>query len=105
MVDVMAVYELCASDIFDRYPTLKLIVPHGGGAAPYQWNRHRALQIGAKHPFEEAVKRIYFDTAIYDRDSFEMLIRKMGVDNVLFATKMFGTAQTIDPDTGKKYPG
>jgi 4-oxalmesaconate hydratase len=101
----MAVYELCASDIFDRYPTLKLIVPHGGGAAPYQWNRHRALQIGAKHPFEEAVKRIYFDTAIYDRDSFEMLIRKMGVDNVLFATKMFGTAQTIDPDTGKKYPG
>lgn len=103
MVDVMAVYELCASDIFDRYPTLKLIVPHGGGAAPFQWNRHRALQIGTKHSFEEAVRRLYFDTAIYDADSYEMLIRKMGVDNVLFATEMFGTAQTIDLNTGHRF--
>ncbi|MBN9389712.1 MAG: amidohydrolase [Chloroflexi bacterium] len=103
MVDVMVVYELCSSDIFDRYPTLKLIVPHGGGAAPFQWNRHRALQIGAKHSFEEAVKHLYFDTAIYDGDSFEMLIRKMGVDNVLFATEMFGTAQTVDPHTGQRF--
>ncbi len=84
------------------YPTLKLIVPHAGGAAPY---RHRALQIGAKHSFDEAVKHLYFDTAIYDQDSIEMLIRKMGVDNVLFATEMFGTAQTIDPNTGKKFDG
>lgn len=103
MIDVLAVYELCASDIFDRYPTLKLIVPHGGGAAPYQWNRHRALQTGAKHSFEEAVRHLYFDTAIYDRDAFEMLIRKMGVDNVLFATEMFGTAKAIDLDTGRKF--
>ncbi len=43
MIDILAGYELCASDIFDPYPTLKLIVPHGGGAAPYHWNRHRAL--------------------------------------------------------------
>lgn len=103
MVDVMAVYELCASDIFERYPTLKLIVPHGGGAAPYQWNRHRALQAGARRPFEDVIKHLYFDSAIYDRDSFEMLIRKMGVDNVLFATEMFGTAKQIDSQTGTTF--
>lgn len=104
MVDVLAVYELCASDIFERFPTLKLIVPHGGGAAPYQWNRHRALQTGTRNrPFEEVVKHLYFDTAIYDKDSFEMLIRKMGVDNVLFATEMFGTSKAIDPNTGRKF--
>ena len=32
-----------------------------------------------------------------------MLIRKMGVDNVLFATEMFGTAQTVDPNTDRKF--
>jgi 4-oxalmesaconate hydratase len=103
MIDVLAVYELCASDIFERYPTLKLIVPHGGGAVPYQWNRHRALQVSANHSFEETVRHLYFDTAIYDRDAFEMLIRKMGPDNVLFATEMFGTAKAIDPKTGRKF--
>jgi 4-oxalmesaconate hydratase len=49
------------------------------------------------------VKKLYFDTAIYDRDSMEMLIRKMGADNVLFATEMFGTAKDVDPQTGKLF--
>jgi 4-oxalmesaconate hydratase len=33
----------------------------------------------------------------------EMLIRKMGADNVLFATEMFGTAKAIDPATGRTF--
>ncbi len=33
----------------------------------------------------------------------QMLIRKMGVDNVLFATEMFGTAKATDPKTGKGF--
>jgi 4-oxalmesaconate hydratase len=104
MIDVMAAFELCWSNIFEDFPTLKIIVPHGGGAVPYQWNRHRSLHVGNhKRPFEEVVKHLYFDTAVYDRDSMEMLIRKMGVDNVLFATEPFGTAMFVDPQTGKSF--
>jgi 4-oxalmesaconate hydratase len=104
MIDVLAAFELAWSRVFEDFPTLKIIVPHGGGSVPYQWNRHRALHVGGKRrPFEEAVKNLYFDTAVYDRDSMEMLIRKMGVDNVLFATEPFGTANQIDPQTGKKF--
>ena len=47
------------------------------------------------------MKHVYFDMAIYDKDAMEMLIRKMGVDNVVFSTEMLGTAMAVDPKTGK----
>jgi 4-oxalmesaconate hydratase len=100
--DAAAAFELCYSRVFDDFPTLKLIIPHGGGAVPFQFNRYRAMHTsGGRKPFEEVVKHLYFDLAIYDRDSMEMVIRKMGVDNVMFASEMFGTAQPVDPKTGK----
>lgn len=97
-----AVVELCNSRVYDDFPSLKLIIPHGGGAIPYQFNRHRALHMREnRRPFEEMVKYIYFDMAIYDKDSMEMLIRKIGADNILFSTEMLGTAKAIDPKTGR----
>jgi 4-oxalmesaconate hydratase len=102
--DTAAVVELCNSRIFDDFPTLRLIIPHGGGAIPYQFNRHRSLHVlERRRPFEEVVRNLYFDLAIYDKDSMEMLIRKIGVDRVMFATEMFGTAKAIDPKTGKGF--
>jgi 4-oxalmesaconate hydratase len=88
--------------VFDDFPKLKLIIPHGGGAIPFQWRRHSALhELAKKRPFEEMVKHLWFDTAIYDRDSLELLIRRMGPDRVLYASEMFGTAKAIDPTTGR----
>lgn len=102
--DAAVVFDLCWSDLYDRFPTLKLIVPHGGGATPFTWNRHRALHtLHGKTPFEERVRNVYFDTAVYDRDSMEMLIRKAGPDNVLYAAEPFGTAKATDPATGRLF--
>lgn len=105
--DYAAVVELCASRVFEDFPTLRLIVPHGGGGIPFQYNRHRSLHLGGfmntQAPFEEAVKHIYFDSAVYDADSLEMLFRKMGTGNVLFGSEMFGTAAPIDPLTGRSF--
>lgn len=102
--DAAVTFELCWSDVYDRHPDLKLIVPHGGGSLPFNWNRHRALHIQkAKPAFEERVKNVYFDTAIYDRDSMEMLIRKVGADNILYASEPFGTAKAVDPDTNRPF--
>jgi len=99
-----AVVELCASRVYDDFPELKLIIPHGGGAIPYQFNRHRALHYRENlRPFEEVVKHVYFDMAIYDKDSMEMLIKKVGADNVVFSTEMLGTAKAVDPKTGKYF--
>ena len=41
--------------------------------------------------------------AIYDQDGMELLIKKVGVDNVLFATEMFGAVNAVDPETGRNF--
>lgn len=99
--DTAAVVELCNSRVFDDFPALKLIIPHAGGSTPFQFNRQRSLNVlrGAR-PFEEMVRHLYFDLAVYDQDSMEMTIRKLGADRVLYATEMFGTAKAVDPRTG-----
>ena len=96
--------ELLRSRVFQDFPTLKLIIPHGGGAIPYQWNRHRSMHVrGGLEPFEEAVRKVYWDMAIYDKEAMELLIKRVGVDNVLFATEMFGATNAIDPLTGRNF--
>lgn len=103
--DTAAVVELCNNpQVFADFPGLRLIVPHGGGAVPYQFNRHRAIHELSRRPsFEDVVRNLYFDTAIYDADSMAMLISKVGADNVVYSCEMFGTAQGVDPKTGRVF--
>jgi 4-oxalmesaconate hydratase len=102
-----AVVELCASRVFEDFPSLRLIIPHAGGGIVFQYNRQRALHLGGfmntSVPFEEAVNRLYFDTAIYDTDSLDMLFRKISAKNIVFGSEMFGTAAAIDPMTGRGF--
>jgi 4-oxalmesaconate hydratase len=41
--------------------------------------------------------------AIYDRESMELLIKRVGIDHVLFATEMFGAVNAVDPQTGRNF--
>lgn len=48
-----AVTSLAHSDVFERYPTLKIMVSHGGGSIPFQigrWRSHWQVTHGAKDP-------------------------------------------------------
>lgn len=103
-VDIAAAWELCYSDLFDRYPTLKLIVPHGGGGLPFYYGRFKALHVAAGiSDFDTRIRRLSYDTAIYDRAATHMLIDRVGPDSVLFASEPFGTAKAIDPATGTTF--
>jgi 4-oxalmesaconate hydratase len=96
--------ELLRSRVFKDFPKLKIVIPHGGGAVPFQWNRHRGMHVKEGYePFEEAARKVYWDMAIYDREGMELLIKRVGVDNVLFATEMFGAVNAIDPKTGRNF--
>ena len=101
-VDSTAFLQLQESRVFKDFPRLKLVISHGGGNVPYQAARYRAIGIMNKwEPFEEFVKRLYFDTTVYSQDAMEMLIKVAGIDNVLFASEMLGGVTTIDPTTGR----
>ncbi|MGH7835779.1 MAG: amidohydrolase family protein [Candidatus Binatia bacterium] len=99
-----AAVELLRSRVLKDFPKLKIVIPHGGGAVPFQWNRHRGMHVKEGYePFEEAARQVYWDMAIYDREGMELLIKRVGVDNVLFATEMFGAVNAIDPKTGRNF--
>jgi 4-oxalmesaconate hydratase len=99
-----AIVSLLSSDVFERFPNLKIVVPHGGGAIPYHMGRFRAWAVrqGGKS-FDEKMRRLYFDTTTYDKDALELLFKVVGADRVLFATENPGTGSAIDPKTGRAF--
>jgi 4-oxalmesaconate hydratase len=103
--DTTAFMQLISGDLFKDFPTLKLIIPHGGGAVPYHWGRYRGLaQDMKKPPLEELLlKNVYFDTCVYHLPGIELLTKVIPVDNILFASEMVGAVKGIDPRTGHNY--
>lgn len=103
--DTTAVMQLIQGDLFKDFPTLKFIVPHGGGAAPYHWGRYRGLAQELKKPLlsEHLLKNVFFDTCVYHQPGIDLLTKVIPVDNILFASEMIGAVRGIDPETGFNY--
>lgn len=101
--DTMAFVQLMLSDLFDDFPKLRLILPHGGGAVPYQWGRLRgiALQAGRRELDEIIGANIFFDTSVYHQAGIDLLTSIVPIDNILFASEMLGAVTLIDPRTGQ----
>ncbi len=100
--DTTAVMQLIQGDLFKDFPTLKFVIPHGGGAAPYHWGRYRGLAQELKKPqlVEHLLKNIFFDTCVYHQPGINLLTQVIPVDNILFASEMIGAVRGIDPETG-----
>ena len=103
--DTTAFMQMLAGNLFEDFPTLRLVIPHGGGAVPYQWGRYRGHAIGLNRPplVELMRDNIFFDTCVYHAPGMELLTKVVPVDNVLFASEMLGAAPHTDPDTGHAF--
>ncbi len=103
--DTTAFMQFLTSDLFRDFPTLKFIIPHGGGAVPYHWGRYRGLAQDMKKPplKELLLKNVFFDTCVYHLPGIELLTKVIPVENILFASEMVGAVRGIDPETGQHY--
>ena len=103
--DTAAFQQLLMSDVLRDFPTLRFIIPHGGGAIPYHWGRFRGIvQDLGMAPLEELVLgNIYFDTCVYHQAGIDLLVRVIPCENILFASEMVGAVRGIDPLTGHFY--
>jgi 4-oxalmesaconate hydratase len=104
--DTTAFMQLISTpQIFKDFPTLKFIIPHGGGAVPYHWGRYRGLaQDMGRPPLKELLlNNVFFDTCVYHRPGIELLLKVIPADNILFASEMVGAVKGIDPETGHYY--
>jgi 4-oxalmesaconate hydratase len=97
-----AFMQLVQGDLFRDFPTLRIIIPHGGGAAPYHWGRYRGLAQALGKPLlmEHLLDNVFFDTCVYHLPGVELMAKVLPVKNILFASEMIGAVRGIDPETG-----
>jgi 4-oxalmesaconate hydratase len=103
--DTTAFMQFIQGDLFKDFPTLRFIIPHGGGAVPFHWGRYRGLAQDMKRPTleEHLLKNVFFDTCVYHLPGIELLLKVVPVDNILFGSEMVGAVRGIDPRTGQYY--
>jgi 4-oxalmesaconate hydratase len=103
--DTSAFMQFLSADLFRDFPTLKFVIPHGGGAVPYHWGRYRGLAQDMKRPplADYLLGNVFFDTCVYHLPGTELLARVIPVDNILFASEMIGAVRGIDPETGQAF--
>ncbi|MDS0856250.1 amidohydrolase [Burkholderia pseudomultivorans] len=102
--DTSVFMQILQSDLFKDFPTLRLVIPHGGGAVPYHWGRYRGMSLEMRErPLEGLLDNVYFDSCVYHQPGVELLTKVIPVDNVLFGSEMIGAVRGRDPSTGEYF--
>jgi 4-oxalmesaconate hydratase len=91
-----------APQLFKDFPTLRFIIPHGGGAVPYHWGRFRGINLNLGRPElrELLMQNVWFDTCVYHQPGIDLLFKVIGAERILFASEMIGAVRGKDPETG-----
>ncbi|WP_296630527.1 amidohydrolase family protein [Rhodoluna sp.] len=103
--DTTAFMQLIQGDLFKDFPTLRFIIPHGGGAVPYHWGRYRGLADMLKKPSLDGhlMNNVFFDTCVYHQPGINLLVEVIDNKNILFGSEMIGAVRGIDPTTGQYF--
>ncbi len=88
----VALARLAYSGFFDRYPRVKLVAPHAGGAVPYLLGR---LDTGyeayaecaqARQKPSEALRRVWYDTTNPYPPALRCLVEAVGPERLVFGS-------------------
>ena len=107
--DTTAFVQAMTSGLFRDFPSMRWVIPHGGGAVPYHWGRFKGMAEGNQAGTErwalldELLDNIFFDTCVYHQPGIDLLVDVVPTDNILFASEMVGAVKGADPDTGEFY--
>ncbi|MFM1950412.1 MAG: hypothetical protein RL418_99 [Actinomycetota bacterium] len=103
--DTTAFMQLIQGNLFADFPTLRFIIPHGGGAVPYHWGRYRGLADMLKQPALDShlMNNVFFDTCVYHQPGIDLLVDVIDNKNILFGSEMIGAVRGIDPTTGNYF--
>ncbi|MCK9685339.1 amidohydrolase family protein [Scleromatobacter humisilvae] len=98
--DTSVFMQLLQGEVFKDFPTLRFVIPHGGGAVPYHWGRYRGMSLEMmERPLEDLLDNIFFDTCVYHQPGIELLTKVIPTRNVLFGSEMIGAVRGKDPFT------
>ena len=89
----VAVGHLIFGGVLERYPRLKICVAHGGGYLPAYAGRmdhaHAArgdCRVHIRKKPSSYLRKLYFDTVVFDPAQLENLVRLYGADHILLGS-------------------
>ena len=89
----LCVGHLVFDGYLERFPELKICIAHGGGYIPGYWGRfdhalaHREdCRVTIKKKPSEYLKKLYFDTVVFDERELKHLIEIWGADHIMLGT-------------------
>jgi aminocarboxymuconate-semialdehyde decarboxylase len=89
----IALSRLIFSGVLDAHPRLKIVAAHGGGYLPTCIGRSNhafavrpEAAVQAKTTPEDLLKRIWFDSVVYDPTALRHLVERVGVSQVVIGT-------------------
>jgi aminocarboxymuconate-semialdehyde decarboxylase len=89
----VAASHLIFDGVMERYPKLKVVLPHAGGYLAHYWARmdhaHQArpdCRVFIKRKPSTYLEKFYFDTITFDPGMLKHLIERFGADHVLLGT-------------------
>jgi predicted TIM-barrel fold metal-dependent hydrolase len=86
---------LSHGDVFERFPELRVIICHCGGAL------NRFIPTDHHIAQKDLSRNLFYDTCGYDLVFLEAAIRQRGVSQMLFGTEAPGSGRALRPETGR----
>ena len=89
----VAASHLIFDGVLERYPKLKVLLPHGGGYLAHYWARmdhawkaRPDCRTLIKKKPSSYLEKLYFDTITFDRGMLKHLVERFGADHVVLGT-------------------
>jgi aminocarboxymuconate-semialdehyde decarboxylase len=95
--------KFIATGYLDRYPKLKILLAHAGGAFPFIAPRlehameNKASNVTLQHPYQDYIRRFYYDTLTYSAPGLRFLIDTVGIDRVVIGTDVYAAMDVKQP--------
>ena len=101
----IAVVRMMFSGVFDRFPKLRIKVPHAGGFLPYQIERFRHAAEFRPEPRSkgfrgdplDVLRGLYFDTVTFSPMTLRYLIDLVGVERLVLGSDYPFEMGEVDP--------
>lgn len=94
---------MMAKDLFQDFPGLRFLIPHGGGALPCQIGRWRAVAKYNNWASPDEILgsgNVFVDTCVYSHLNMKTLFEAVPLDNILFGSECDGAFPGIvNPET------